>query len=143
MEYAHYIHGVNPLGLVYLTNMAPAGASHSAATMFHSWFAHGTRWQQVSQQLPGPPPGFLVGGPNPQFAVDACCKAPEGSPGYRCYGAKTFALCQQNFVPPLSQPPTKSYLQFNDPWPANAWAITEPSLYYQSYYVRLLASFTR
>ena len=39
MEYAHYIHGVNPLGLVYLTNMAPAGASHSAATMFHAWFA--------------------------------------------------------------------------------------------------------
>lgn len=142
-EYVHYIHGVNPLGLVYLTNMARAGASHSAATMFHSWFAHGTRWQQVSEQLPGPPPGFLVGGPNPQFAVDACCMAPEGSPGYRCYGAKTFSLCQQNFVPPLSQPPTKSYLQFNDPWPANAWAITEPSLYYQSYYVRLLASFTR
>jgi endoglucanase len=39
MECAHYIHGVNPLGLVYLTNMTPAGASHSAATMFHAWFA--------------------------------------------------------------------------------------------------------
>jgi hypothetical protein len=37
LEYAHYIHGVNPLGLVYLTNMAPAGASHSASTMFHIW----------------------------------------------------------------------------------------------------------
>ena len=142
-EYVHYIHGMNPLGLVYLTNMAPAGASYSAATMFHGWFAHGTRWQQVSEQLPGPPPGFLVGGPNPQFSIDACCRAPEGSPAYRCYGAKTFSLCQQNFAPPLSQPAAKSYLQFNDPWPANAWAVTEPSLYYQSYYVRLLASFTR
>ena len=69
LEYAHYIHGVNPLGLVYLTNMAPAGASHSAATMYHAWFAHGTRWQQVTEQLPGPPPGFLVGGPNPQFST--------------------------------------------------------------------------
>jgi hypothetical protein len=39
MECAHYIHGVKPLGLVYLTNMTPAGASHSAATMFHAWFA--------------------------------------------------------------------------------------------------------
>jgi Glycosyl hydrolase family 9/Cellulase N-terminal ig-like domain len=58
LEYAHYIHGVNPLGLVYLTNMAPAGASHSATTMFHAWFAHGTRWQQVTEQLPGPPPGL-------------------------------------------------------------------------------------
>jgi endoglucanase len=143
LEYAHYIDGVNPLGLVYLTNMAPAGASHSAATMFHTWFAHGTRWQQVTEQLPGPPPGFLVGGPNPQFSIDACCSASVGSPGYRCYGATTFSLCQRNFTPPLAQPAAKSYLQFNDSWPANSWAVSEPSLYYQSYYVRLLAAFTR
>ena len=51
------------------------------------WFAYGTRWQRVTEQLPGPPPGFLVGGPNPQFSIDACCRAPPGSPGYRCYGA--------------------------------------------------------
>jgi endoglucanase len=142
-EYVHYIHGVNPLGLVYLTNMALAGASHSAATMFHYWFANGTRWQRVTDQLPGPPPGFLVGGPNPQFSIDACCLAPPGSPGYGCYGAPTFSLCRKNFTPPLGQPPAKSYLQFNDPWPANAWAVSEPSLYYQSYYVRLLAAFTK
>jgi endoglucanase len=143
LEYAHYIHGVNPLGLVYLTNMALAGASHSAATMFHAWFAYGTRWQQMTEQRPGPPPGFLVGGPTPQFSPDACCRAPEGSAAYRCYGAKTFPLCQRNFVPPLEQPPAKSYLQFNDPWPANSWAISEPSLNYQSYYVRMLAASTR
>jgi hypothetical protein len=143
LEYAHYIHGVNPLGLVYLTNMAPAGASHSAATMFHGWFARGTRWQRVTEQLPGPPPGFLVGGPNPQFSIDACCRTPAGSPAYRCYGATTFSLCQQNLRPPLAQPPAKSYLQYNDPWPVNAWEVTEPSLYYQSYYVRLLAAFIR
>ena len=143
LEYAHYIHGVNPLGLVYLTNMASAGASHSAATMFHAWFARGTRWQRVTDQFPGPPAGFLVGGPNPQFSVDPCCRAPAGSPAYRCYGATTYPLCQQNFVPPFAQPPAKSYLQFNDPWPANSWAVSEPSLSYQSYYVRLLAAFTR
>jgi len=143
LEYAHYIHGVNPLGLVYLTNMAPAGASHSAATMFHTWFAYGTRWQRVTEELPGPPPGFLVGGPNPQFSVDACCRTPAGSPAYRCYGATTFSLCQRSLVPPFAQPPAKSYLQFNDPWPVNSWAISEPSLGYQSYYVRLLAAFTR
>jgi endoglucanase len=143
LEYAHYIHGVNPLGLVYLTNMARAGASHSASTMFHTWFAYGTRWQRVTEQLPGPPPGFLVGGPNPQFSVDACCRAPPGSPAYRCYGAAAFSLCQQNLAPPFAQPPAKSYLQFNDLWPVNSWAVSEPSLSYQSYYVRLLAAFTR
>ena len=36
----------------------------------------------------------------------------------------------------------KSFLQFNDPWPANSWELTEPSLSYQSYYVRLFAAFT-
>jgi endoglucanase len=143
LEYVHYIHGVNPLGLVYLTNMAPAGASHSAATMDHTWFAHGTRWQQVTEQLPGPPPGFLVGGPNPEFSTDACCRAPPGSPAYRCFGATAFSSCERNFAPPLEQPPEKSYLQFNDLWPADSSAISEPSLSYQSYYVRLLASFTR
>ena len=144
LEYTHYLHGVNPLGLVYLTNMAIAGASHSASTMFHAWFARGTRWERVVDgQRPGPPPGFLVGGPNPQFSVDACCRAPGGSPAYRCYGAATFSLCQRNFAPPLAQPAAKSYLQFNDLWPANSWAISEPSLQYQSYYVRLLAAFVQ
>jgi len=38
LGYIHYIHGVNPLGLVYLTNTRSAGAKHSAITMFHSWF---------------------------------------------------------------------------------------------------------
>jgi hypothetical protein len=143
MEYAHYLHGVNPLGLVYLTNMAPAGASHSAAAMFHAWFAYGTRWQRVSANTPGPPPGFLVGGPNPQFNTDACCRAPPGSPSYGCYGASTFSLCQRTLMPPKAQPPTKSYLQFNDPWPTNPWEVSEPSMGYQSSYILMLASFVR
>src|SRR5262249_8816612 len=54
MGYAHYIHGVNPLGLVYLTNMKSAGAEHSANTMWHTWFAPGsTRWARVSGAMPG------------------------------------------------------------------------------------------
>jgi hypothetical protein len=144
LEYTHYIQGVNPLGIVYLTNMSVAGASHSASTMFHAWFAYGTRWERVlDEKRPGPPPGFLVGGPNPQFSTDACCRAPAGSPAFRCYGAAAFSLCQRSFKPPLSQPAEKSYLDFSDPWPANSWEITEPSLQYQSYYVRLLAAFVR
>jgi len=65
MGYLHYLHGVNPLGFVYLTNMKSAGASHSANTMFHNWFAYSTRWERASGAMPGPPPGYLVGGPNP------------------------------------------------------------------------------
>jgi hypothetical protein len=143
MGYVHYIHGVNPFGLVYLTNMRSAGARHSASTMFHHWFGHGTRWERVSDAMPGPPPGYLVGGPNPHFAMDNCCRAPVGTPGYRCYGAPAFAFCGNNYAPPLGQPPLKSYRQFNENWPANSWEVTEPSTGYQASYIRVLAPYAR
>jgi endoglucanase len=141
MGYIHYIHGVNPLGLVYLTNMTSAGAEHSASTMWHSWFAPGTRWSRVSASMPGPPPGYLVGGPNPGYAKDGCCAATFGTSGYRCSGASAYALCRNSYAPPLAQPPMKSFLDFNDNWPANSWAVTEPSTGYQAYYIRVLARY--
>jgi hypothetical protein len=85
MGYLHYLHRVNPLGLVYLTNMKSAGASHSANTMFHNWFAHNTRWEWASGAMPGPPPEYLVGGPNPHYSMEKCCAAAFGTAGYRCY----------------------------------------------------------
>jgi len=141
MEYLHYIHGVNPLGLVYLTNMESAGASHSASTMFHNWFAHGTRWERNSGAMPGPPPGYLVGGPNPQYSLDKCCTAVFGAAEYRCYGAAAFSFCSKNFTPPLGQPALKSYLEFNEGWPVNSWQITEPSTGYQAHYIGVLARY--
>jgi hypothetical protein len=141
LEYLHYIHGVNPLGLVYLTNMKSAGAEHSASTMFHTWFASDTRWSEVSGTMPGPPPGYLVGGPNPGYSMDKCCIAPIGTPEYRCSGSPRFALCRKSDVPPRQQPPMKSYRQFNDGWPANSWAVTEPSTAYQAKYIRVLSRY--
>jgi hypothetical protein len=144
IEYLHYLHGVNPLGLVYLTNMKSAGAKHSATTMFHTWFRHGSpRWEKVTDTTPGPPPGYLVGGPNPAFSLDSCCIAPIGSPGYRCHGSPDFPLCTKRYVPPLGQPAMKSYLQFNEGWPADSWAVTEPSTSYQAAYIRVLARYAR
>lgn len=143
MDYVHYIHGVNPLGLVYLTNMRSAQASHSANTMFHNWFAHGTRWEKVSETTPGPPPGYLVGGPNPSFSMDDCCTAAPGTKGFRCYGSAAFSFCSHDHAPPLQQPVSKSYRQFNEGWPANSWAVTEPSTGYQAQYIRVLARYVR
>ncbi len=143
MYYVHYIHGVNPLGLVYLTNMQYAGATHSAKTMFHNWFAYGTRWEKVSETTPGPPPGYLVGGPNPYYASDYCCAAAVGTAGYRCYGAPTFSFCSSDHAPPSGQPALKSYRQFNEGWPGNSWAVTEPSTGYQAQYIRVLAKYVR
>ena len=40
-HFIHYLHGVNPLGKVYLSNMGALGAENSVDQFFHSWFAHG------------------------------------------------------------------------------------------------------
>ncbi len=141
MDYLHYLHGANPLGLVYLTNMRCSGAENSAITLYHGWFAHGTPWERVTETTPGPPPGYLVGGPNPSFSLDDCCTAGIGSPPFMCYGATAFSLCHQNYAPPLSQPAMKSYRQFNEGWPVNSWQVTEPSTGYQASYIQVLAAY--
>jgi len=142
LGYLNYLHGVNPLGLVYLTNMKLAGAENSATTMYHVWFAYNSRrWSKVTPFEPGPAPGFLVGGPNPAYSLDSCCFAPSGTPNFKCYMSPSFSLCRRGFSPPLSQPPAKSYLQFNDPWPANSWEVTEPSTGYQAAYILALAPY--
>ncbi len=141
--YLNYLHGTNPLGLVYLTNMGQEGATHSANTMFHAWFAKGTPWEKVADGRPGPPPGFLVGGPNPAFRLDGCCTNAQSSAAPACGDLRAAMICRQTFRPPIGQPPAKSYLQFNDTWPANAWEITEPSTVYQAHYIRLLAAYVR
>jgi hypothetical protein len=141
--YLNYIHGVNPLGLVYLSNMKSAGAANSVNTMFHYWFAHGTPWERVSNVMPGPPPGYLVGGPNPHYSMDKCCTAVIGSAGFRCYHSTAFSFCSNSYAPPLRQPALKSYRQFNEGWPANSWQVTEPSTGYQAQYIRVLAKYVR
>ena len=142
-DYVHYLHGVNPVGLVYLTNMRRAGAENSAKTMFHSWFADKSKWDEVSSTTPGPAPGFVTGGPNSSFSLDSCCTAPSGDSAYKCYGAPEFSLCGQNWSPPVGQPVQKAYLDFNSGWPAGSWPISEPSTGYQAKYVLVLSALAR
>lgn len=135
--YLHYIHGVNPFGLVYLTNMERYGAERSASEMYHSWFINGSEaYDSTKTSAYGPAPGFLVGGPNPGYERDACCKATCGG-----FGAK---LCKRPVLsPPTGQPPMKSYAEFNDGWPINSWSVTENSNSYQTAYIRLLSKYAR
>jgi hypothetical protein len=142
-DYVHYLHGVNPIGLVYLTNMQRAGAENSAKTLFHTWFADKSKWDEVSSTTPGPAPGFIPGGPNSGFSLDSCCTAASGDSAYHCYGASEYSLCSQNWSPPLGQPVQKAYLEFNSGWPAGSWPITEPSTGYQAKYVLVLSAFAR
>jgi hypothetical protein len=136
-RYVHYIHGVNPLGVVYLSNMSDAGATSSVTRFFHTWFAHGSMWDAVGVSKYGPPPGYLTGGPNPGYTWDGCC--PSG-----CGSTANNALCgTAQPSPPSGQPAQKSYKDFNDSWPLDSWSVTEPDLGYQAQYIRLLSKFVQ
>ncbi|MBY0427412.1 MAG: glycoside hydrolase family 9 protein, partial [Cytophagales bacterium] len=132
--YLHYMHGINPLGIVYLTNMSVAGAEYSVREIYHSWFRDGSAlWDRVGTSTYGPPPGFVPGGPNPSYNWDGCC--PSG-----CGSTANNSLCV-NLAPPRNQPVQKSFLEFNSNWPLNSWSVTENGIYYNASYVRLLSKF--
>jgi hypothetical protein len=113
-EFVHSFHGVNPLGIVQLSNMYDFGADYSINEIYHAWFANGSVYDNALLSTKGPAPGFVVGGPNKDFSVTT-------------------------LSPPYGQPASKSYLDFNDGWPNNSWEVSEPAIYYQAAYIRLLA----
>lgn len=119
--YLHYHHGINPLSMVYLTNLYAHGGDRCANEIYHAWFGHGTNWDNALTSLYGPPPGYVPGGANPAW----------GGPDPSYAGSA--------LIPPASQPVQKSYRDWNTSWPENSWEITEPGIYYQASYVRLLS----
>jgi len=123
LDYLHYLHGANPLGKTYLTNMGAFGAEASVMKVYRNW------------QTQAPVPGFLVAGPNPDYDRDACCPESCGSP-------ESDAACLgERLSPPYGQPPLKSYLDFDQGWPLNSWQVSEHSNGSQAAYLRLLANF--
>lgn len=120
LEMLHYFHGVNPFAMVYLSNMYGYGATRSANEIFHAWFWHGSRWGDALTSECGPAPGFVPGGPNSSAAQ-------SGVPA--------------SLQPPVGQPPQKSYRDWNVGWPESSWAVSEPAIYYQASYIRLLSYF--
>ena len=110
----NYFHGVNPLGLVYLSNMYDYGAENAVNEYWHDWFQDGGVWDHALLSGRGPAPGYLVGGPNAAYTG--------------------------TMSPPAGQPLQKSYRDMNMGGVA-AWEITEPAIYYQAAYVKLLSNF--
>lgn len=111
LGYLHYLHGVNPLGIVYLTNMYGAGAEYSANEMFHTWLGAGI-YDNAQTSPSGPAPGYITGGPNKNYTGPA-----KG----------------------LSELPSmRAYLDRNDQ-ELFMWEITEPSIAYQAPYIQLLS----
>ncbi|MEI9941344.1 MAG: glycoside hydrolase family 9 protein [Pseudomonadota bacterium] len=123
----HSFHGVNPMQLVYLTNMYADGGDACADETFHAWFRDkDPRFDNARSSSLGPAPGYLTGGPNKQYCAGqqlACASSPI-----------------------KDQPPEKAYLDSNTGWEPNnqyssSWELTESGIYYQAAYVRLLSKF--
>ena len=136
-RYVHYIHGLNPLGFVYLSNMFDYGAANGVTAFYHTWFAHGSaKWDRVGVSTYGPAPGYLTGGPNPSYTWDTCCPN-------NCGDGNNQLCTTQSLSPPEGQPAQKSYKDFNDNWPIDSWAVTEDDDGYQVAYIRLLSKFVK
>ncbi|MDR2693035.1 MAG: glycoside hydrolase family 9 protein [Chitinispirillales bacterium] len=135
-DYLHYIHGVNPFNMVYLTNMGGYGASKSLTSIYHTWFSEGSqRWGVANGTNPGPAPGYMPGGPNKEFGLDGCCPSGCGDPSNN-------ARCGLVPIPDKNtEPPAKMYKDMNNSWPLNSWEITEPMNAYQLSYIWLLSKF--
>lgn len=112
-QYLHWMHGVNPMGMVMLSNMNNYGAEMSANEIYHTWFTEGSVWDNAITSPNGPAPGYVPGGPN------------------KSYSGSVSGIS--------SQPPQKAYKDWNTGYPENSWEITEPSIYCQASYVMLLA----
>lgn len=143
-KHLHYLLGLNPLNMLYLTNMAAYGGEHSSFQIFHSWFSftgndgdHGNATYNgkpsgVTEPLYpyypddsqvstfGPAPGLMPGGPN-------------------WYYSATYTIPQRSY-------PARAYRDFSvgcgwngSTCTAASWEITEPDVGYQGALVLLVA----
>ena len=111
-QYLHWLHGVNPLGMVMLTNMYAYGGEQCANEIYHTWFTDGSIWDNALTSPNGPAPGYVPGGPNKSYSGSVTTIA--------------------------NQPPQKAYKDWNTS-SETSWEITEPAIYSQAAYIMLLS----
>ncbi|HSA20666.1 MAG TPA: glycoside hydrolase family 9 protein [Myxococcota bacterium] len=145
-RYLHFLLGLNPLQMVYLTNMAAYGGEHSSFQLYHGWFScqggdgdHGNpdyngkpaavdepaypyHPDDAQASTYGPAPGLLVGGPNPYYS----CAYDIPNLDRPAYAYRDFSVgCDWDGGQCL----------------ACSWEITEPMAAYQGPFVLLVSFF--
>ncbi|MHB1845288.1 MAG: glycoside hydrolase family 9 protein [Deltaproteobacteria bacterium] len=144
MKHLHFLLGLNPLNMVYLTNMAAYGGEHSSFQIFDGWFSwtgndgdHGNasyngKPASVTEPLYpyyvddgesstyGPAPGYVPGGPN--WYYDASYTIPNRQ--WPAYAYRDFSVgCDWS----------------GSVCKAASWELTEPDVNYQGAVVMLLS----
>ncbi len=143
-KHVHFLLGLNPLNMVYMTNMAAYGGEHSSFQIFHSWFSftvndgddgnttyNGKPVGVVEPLYPyypsdtatstyGPAPGLVPGGPN--WYYDGTYVIPNRT--FPAYAYRDFSVgCGWN----------------GTVCTASSWELTEPDVGYQGAAVLLLS----
>jgi hypothetical protein len=119
--FLHYLHGTNPLGVVYMSNMGAFGVTNSISQYYGGWWGSGPYSSLEANPAPTAP-GYIPGGPDLTYAPDASYSGPP-------------------IAPPMNQPAMKSYLNWNIGYPQDSWEVTENDINYSSAYVQLVAAF--
>jgi endoglucanase len=148
LDFLHFMHGQNPMNMVYLSNMAFLGGEHSSYQFYHAWFGNSrdsySRDTYVGKPAAvnepaypyfsgidnmgtgddnssavGPAPGFVPGGPNSNYSGIAI--PPAGATYYNRYYRD---WCENDLMAE-----------------AKPWEITENSIGYQGPYVCLASYF--
>ncbi len=78
LDYLHFLHGVNPLSIVMLSNTGSMGADNFATQIYHGWTGDGTPFDQ------NPIPALLTGGFNKDFSVKSI-SPPANQPVQKSY----------------------------------------------------------
>jgi hypothetical protein len=149
-DFLHAFHGQNPMGMVYLTNMAAYGGEHSSFQFYHSWFGAVTdpeskAWyiglppgvtepdypyfkgvdnygvSDNNYSVYGPLPGLVPGGPNKDYS--GLATPPRGATYYERF--------YRDWV---DNSPRGWYR-------TKVWEVNENSISYQGPYVALVAGF--
>lgn len=85
----------------------------------------------------------MTGGANSRYTWADCCKQYDADNSVKgCGSASNNALCYAVSIP-VGEPHEKMYSNINNGWPIDSWELTEPSLGYQTYYIRLISNFVQ
>ncbi len=157
----NYIHGLNPMQMVYLTNMAEYGGEHSSFQTVHGWFSctstleRPTRFRielktEYGSELYNGKPEDVDEPLYPYYHVDSQVSKYGPCPGLLVGGANKRYTDFANAIPPADRPPAKSYRDFST-WvhvntPIGLFinrpsSITEPCIGYQGPYTMLGSCF--
>ncbi len=143
-KHVHFLLGLNPLNMVYMTNMAAYGGEHSSFQIFHSWFSFTVNDGDDGNSTYNGKPLSVTEPLYPYYASDSATSTYGPAPGLVPGGPNWYY--DGTYVIPNRTFPAYAYRDFSvgcgwngTECTASSWELTEPDVGYQGAVVLLLA----